>query len=234
MFCVKRWSIFLVLALAALMTGCGRNSIDEVDFGGFTSGSVYTNRYFGLKVPIPSSWSIQDQEAQRRLIKTGGKLMAGDDKNLKAALKAAEMQTVPLFTVLQHPLGTPGAYNPNIVGVAEQVRQLPGIKKGSDYLYHAKKLMQSGQLEMSIADEFHPRKIGGVDFDVMDMQMAIGGLRLKQKYHVAIVKGYALGMIISFSNDEQEAALEKILDGVRFDSNPNPPSSSTQAATSAR
>jgi hypothetical protein len=55
-----------------------------------------------------------------------------------------------------------------------------------------------------------------VDFDVMDAEMHIKGKDVKQKYYAAVIKGYAVSLIISFTTDEEEAALQKIVDQVAF------------------
>ena len=53
-----------------LMSGCGKKASDEIDFGTL-SDSVYRNKYFGFSVTLPKDWSVQDQKAQRRLMKKG-------------------------------------------------------------------------------------------------------------------------------------------------------------------
>src|SRR5208283_4463560 len=82
-----------IIALAVLFIGCGKKASDEIDFGTFNN-SVYKNNYFGLTVTVPADWSIQDQEAQRRIMKLGGNMLAGEDKNLKSLMKAGELKTV--------------------------------------------------------------------------------------------------------------------------------------------
>ncbi len=202
------------ITLGVLLAGCEKKATEEVDFGSITN-SVYRNQYFGLTVPIPPNWSVQDQEAQRRLQQVGINAIAGEG-NLKRLLKASELQTINLFGAFKHPLGTPGDFNASVMGAAEKVRQLPGIKRGSDYLANAKKVLQAGQLEVSFPNDFYTRKIGNLDFDVLDAEMLVGKLRVKQKYCSTIRKGYALNLIISYMSDEDLELLQKILDGVTF------------------
>lgn len=89
---------FQIILLAVLLVGCEKKASDEIDFGTFNN-SVYKNNYFGLSAAVPSDWSIQDQDAQRKLMKLGSKLVTGDDKNFQAAIKASELQSVNLFAV---------------------------------------------------------------------------------------------------------------------------------------
>ncbi|HWQ91503.1 MAG TPA: hypothetical protein VN673_07510 [Clostridia bacterium] len=105
---------------------------------------------------------------RQRVVATGLKRFAGDDKNLKAAFKASEQQTVYLLMAFQHPVGSPVAYNPSIMCLAERVRDLPGIVRGKDYHFHTKKLMESGQMHFAFSKDISSVKLHGIDFDVMD------------------------------------------------------------------
>jgi hypothetical protein len=204
-----------IIVLTVALAGCWKRAGDEIDFGGFNN-TVYTNNYFGLTVTVPADWSIQNQDAQRRLMKTGSAILSGDDKNMSAVIKASELRVVNMFAVFQYQPGSPVTFNPSILSMAEDVRALPGIKRGQDYLFHAKQFMQSGQMNIIFPKDFYPQKVGGRDFDVMESEMALRGMVVKQRYYSAIMKGYALGFIISFTTDDQEASLQKVLDTVTF------------------
>jgi len=64
--------------------------------------------------------------------------------------------------------------------------------------------------------EFYPAQLGGVEFDVMELEISMLGKVVKQKYYATIRKGYALSIIVSFTNDGEAASLQKILDSVAF------------------
>jgi hypothetical protein len=204
-----------IIVLAVLLIGCGKKATDEIDFGAFNN-SVYTNNYFGLTVTIPTDWSIQDQAAQRRIMNLGEKIIAGDDKAMKTVLKAAELQMVNLFAVYKYPLGTPVTNNPAIMAMAERVSQLPGIKRGKDYLFQVRQTLESGQMQVSFPKDVYTQRLGGVDFDVMDLELSIRGIKVKEKYFATVIKGYALSFIVMFKGDEEEPAQQKILDSLAF------------------
>lgn len=210
-----RVALVLLLATMAFSPGCGRKAVDEIDFGN-VSNSVYQNKYFGLTVALPAGWSVQDQTTRQRLMELGGEMVAGDDKNLKAAVKTSEMTTVSLFAAFKHPVGTPVPYNPNIMCLAERVRHMPGMKKGGDYLFHAKRLLQSSQIQVSFPKEISTETIGGQQFGVMHIETSMAGMTIRQKYYAAITKGYALAFIVTFTNDEEESSLNNILKTVTF------------------
>ena len=205
-----RLTRLLLTMSVALSAGCGKKASEEIDFGSVTN-SVYRNEYFGLTVTLPSEWSVQDNEARQQMMQTGREVIAGDDRNLKAAVKASEMKTVNLFAAFKHPVGTPVPYNPAIACVAERVRQMPGIKRGKDYLFHARKLLEAGQLSVSFPSEISAESVGGRDFDVMPVDMSMAGMTIRQKYYPTILKGYALSFVLCFTTDEDESALQDIL-----------------------
>jgi len=210
-------SLILILPIALIMVvaGCSEQSSDEIDFG-MIRHSVYQNEYFGLSVPLPPEWIAQDQEARRKLQESGGKIVAGDDKNLQAAVKASEMTTVNLLAVLKHPMDTPVPFNPNLICVAERVDHIPEIKKGTDYLFQSKRLLETGQLKVSFPGEIYTESIDGREFGVMHVEIAMPGRTVSQKYLATIMKGYALTFIISFSTNEEETALHNILKTMTF------------------
>ncbi len=206
------------VAVLCLITGVASSQepAAELDFGTLES-SVYTNEYFGLELTIPSEWSVLDKAAQQRLTDVGGELIAGDDENLQAIIKASEMQTVNLVGAFKHPLGYPVPYNPSIMCVAERIEGLPGIGTGRDYHYHAKRLLQAGQLDVSFPTPMSADRLGGEIFDVLHVQMEILGLTVRQDYYARITDGYALLFIASYTTEDEKAELDGVLRSITFD-----------------
>ncbi len=213
---INRTAQFLIFTLCVLLlAGCGKEASNEIDFGS-VKNSIYQNGYFGLSLPLPSEWSVQDQQMRQRLAETGTKMVAGEDKGMKAILKASELRTVNLLAAFKHPVGTPVPFNPSIACAAERVHDMPGIKRGKDYHFHAKKLMESGQVKFEFPKEISTEKLGGVDFDVMHVSMTIGSSTVRQKYYASVMKGYVLILVVSFTTADEESALQKIVDGASF------------------
>ena len=207
--------ILQTVALVSLLAGCEKKASDEIDFG-TVNNSVYHNKFFGMSVTIPADWSVQDQAAQQRLMKVGQRALAGDDKNMQAVMKASEMQTVNLFAAYKYPLGSAVTFNPAILSAAEKVSQLPGIKRGKDYLFHTRQILESGQMNVSFPKEVYSLRLGGMDFDVMEVEFHVRGVDIREAYYSTIIKGYALTIISTFSNDEGEKAGKAILDTVKI------------------
>ena len=61
--------VFLTLCIL-LLAGCDNKASNEIDFG-TVKNSVYQNDYFGLILPVPSDWSVQDQKMRQKIAETG-------------------------------------------------------------------------------------------------------------------------------------------------------------------
>jgi hypothetical protein len=160
---MKRNSSILIIALFAVIaiySGCDQKAADKIGYGTLENG-IYRNEYFNMTVTLPKDWYALDDESRKALMQKGKKMIAGQDKNLEAALDASELNNINLLVVYKYPPGTPVTFNPSLACVAEKVGHLPGIKTGSDYLYHAKKLMERSQLKYDFAENIYSEKIGG-------------------------------------------------------------------------
>lgn len=214
---IRTRSLTTVLMLfLALVAGCAKKASQEIDFGVVTD-SVYRNQFFGMSITFPEEWWVQDAETHQETMQESGRMFAGDDPNLQAALKASELTTVQLFAVMEHPIGTPVPFNPNLIALAERVRNMTGIQSGKDYLYHARKLMEASQMSYIFSEELDRISLGGVEFDVLRGRLDIGPFSVHQKFYSAIMKGYALGLVVSFSTEEEEMMLNQILETLSFE-----------------
>jgi hypothetical protein len=206
---------FVVLCLM-FFSACKKKAPEEID-SGTIENSVFRNKYFGLTVTLPDNWSIQSAESNKEMTEMGTKMVARENKNLEKSLNATnERQSLFLFSAFEYLLGTPVAYNANISCVAERVSQMPGIKRGSDYLFHARKLLEMSQMEVSFGEEITTENLGGIEFDVMSVGLSFGEMVVKQKYFVTLIKGYALSFIVSYVTGEGESSLQSILETVKF------------------
>lgn len=187
-----------------------------IDFGTFEAGS-YTNTFFNLMLSIPESWHVLDLETRLEIMKRGGEIVAGENKSLKAAIKAADLQSINLLTAYEHPPGAAVATNPGIMLIAEKVTHAPGIKRGSDFHYHAKKLMKLSRMKVSYPKEIYEKTIDGVSFDIMETEITMGpGVVIRQKQYATIMKGYALLMALTYQDEVGLNQLEQIVDTLTF------------------
>ena len=187
-----------------------------IDFGTFEAGN-YSNTFFNLMLSIPESWHVLDLESRMEIMKRGGEIVAGENKSLKAAIKAADLQSINLLTAYEHPPGAAVATNPGIMLIAEKITHAPGIKRGSDYHYHAKKLMKLSRMKVSYPKEIYEKTIDGVTFDIMETEIIMGpGVVIHQRQYATIMKGYALMMALTYQDEAGLNQLEKIVATLTF------------------
>jgi predicted RNA-binding Zn-ribbon protein involved in translation (DUF1610 family) len=224
----SNFPVFAFLILAAVVVslfflGYRNGFLSRFGFGGIDSGtikdSVYKNRYFGFEVTLPESWSPVDRDAQEKMTDMAGKMLAGNNRSLEGLLNASSEDAVSMFTVFKHPLGTPVPFNPSVVCMAQKVNHFPGIKKGSDYLYHLKTVLDTldfGPISVEYSGSTNTEELGGVDFDVLDLRVQIGNTAITQKHYARIMKGYVLSYTLTYQAWDDMEELDSCLETVRF------------------
>lgn len=206
-----------IILFAIIASTCYSQS-KPIDFDyGRIENSKYLNSYFDFEITIPANWINQNKEQMERIAKAGTDLVVGDNANLKAAVKAAEINSANLLVVYQYKRGAAVDFNPSFTLVAENIRDFPGIKTGSDYLFQARRLLEQSQVKYDYLDiEFLKEAIGGIEFYKMNAEIVYFGIGIKQIYYAAILKGFSLIVIVSFTNDEQKADLMAAISSMKF------------------
>jgi hypothetical protein len=213
MYKIKNYLLTIVLLLASGLWGCGllsETADNTIDFGEYVDG-VYSNTFFNLAIAIPEDWHVLDAEARSQLMRQGGKLVAGNNRNLKAALKAADLDSLNLLAAYEHAPGAPVTSNPGILIIAEKIKHMPGIKRGSDYHYHTKKMMRMSNINVAFPEEIYETSIDDVSFDVMEMQVNMGHISIMQRQYETIMNGYALLVGLTYQDGDGLYQLEDIL-----------------------
>ncbi len=85
--------ILLVFGFIFILLGCDQGIEKEVkkEIGyGVIKDGQYQNSYFGMTVKVPEGWSVQSQAQLDEISETGADIIAGDDENLKGALKVSQ------------------------------------------------------------------------------------------------------------------------------------------------
>jgi hypothetical protein len=209
---IKLWLVVMLVLIVAVSTGCQKQASEEVGAGTFQN-SVFRSDFFGMSITIPGGWTVLDKQ-QMETLKNAGKQMSNSKG--KDAMEASEKNTVNLLAAFRHPLGTPVTFNQNFMCLAERVKHVAAVQQGKDYLNQVRKLLTGGAglNNMTVGNEIYQEKVGGIDFDVMDCDIPINSIVVKQKYYAAIRKGYALCFVLSFVETEEEESLYAILDTV--------------------
>ncbi|HRO46811.1 hypothetical protein [Agriterribacter sp.] len=211
---IKWLHLFILIILVA--TGNAQNNSQDFDYGRVENGK-YLNSFLHFEITLPAGWVVQSREQIDYLAKKGAALVTGDDEKMKAVYKAAEINVANLLGVYQYELGSPVDYNPSIMLVAENVQHSPGVKKGSDYLFQARKLLDQSQFQYDYLDtEFEKEVVSRTDFYKMNTGIKYAGLDIKQIYFSTVIKRFSLNIIISFTTDEQKEVLLKSVHSIAF------------------
>jgi len=212
-----KFNLLGIIILTIIMGGCySQNKQNNFDYGR-VENNKYFNSFFDFEITLPTDWIVQTKEQVKNMVKTDNTLVAGDDSNMKAVLKASEINSAYLLSVFQFERGSAVKYNPGLTLIAENVKNFPGIKSGSDYLYQSRKLMEKSQLKYDYIDkEFSKETINGTDFYKMNAEIKYMGLDIKQIYYSKIIKGFSFNAIISFINDKQKQDLLKSINSMKF------------------
>lgn len=187
-----------------------------IDLGEFEAG-VYTNSFFDMMLRLPDSWHVLDLESRMDIIKRGSKIVAGNNKRLKAAIDTEDQKSLNLLTAYEFPPGSAVSTNPGIMLIAEKVSHAPGIKRGSDYYFQAKKLMKLSNIKVSYPKEIYEMIIDGVSFDVMEAEITMGpGVVIRQRQYATIMNEYALLVALTYQDENGLDQLEQIVKTITF------------------
>lgn len=213
----KRIELIGLLLLVIFTISCSNsNKPKDFDYGSVVNNK-YTNSFFDMEISLPSDWVVQTKEQTENLVKQSKDIVSGDDRNLKAILKASEVNTANLLILFQYEVGAAVEFNPNFMLVAENIKNFPGIKNGSDYLFQARKLMMRSQLQYdNIDEEFKKVVINNTEFYTMNALLNYSDIGIMQSYYSTIQNGFCISAIVSYINDDQKADLEKVINSISF------------------
>lgn len=186
----------------------------KFDYGKVDKG-VYKNKYFDLEITLPDQWVIQDKE-QLKQITDRGKELLSDDKAVHKALDAAAVNTAYLITLFKYEMGSPVDFNPSFVALAENMKAMPGVKTGKDYLFHATKLLLASDLNYKIDDEVEQKQIGSKEFYVLNLMLTVNDKTIYQEYITTIVNGFALSFLLCYDNDDDKQMLFAVIDKIKI------------------
>lgn len=205
--------ILLLVGISLFACKTEQKLPENFDYGSIDNG-VYKNDYFKMQFPFDTSWEIQTQEQMDAIANSGADLLTNE--TTKRAVKATEINSANLFSAFKYKEGFEEDYNYSIALVAENTKSFPNLKRGSDYLKEAKKIMTQTVINYEFEDDFSTKTMGSKTFDVMTVSGNYMGISFNQQYLTTIMDGFSLSFIISYNADAQRQELERILDGITF------------------
>ncbi|HEY0658166.1 MAG TPA: hypothetical protein VGD05_06815 [Pyrinomonadaceae bacterium] len=180
-------------------------SIAPLDLGTI-KGNTYTNRFFGFTFSLPETWQIQEQIINK-IIKDNAarETKAKNDATQKAFDQAVNRVTV-FLTATRDTLGA--SENASIVCSIEDMRLIPAVKDGVDYLDLAINTYKRIQLPPDFKySEVKAEKLGKTQFAYIE----INKTGINQRMYATFRKGYAIFFVFTFNNKEDLETMRQIL-----------------------
>jgi len=213
----------LLAASLVFATGCNKNQNASKENEtkktitlGTQEGTKYTNEYFGLELKLPEGWTIASDEEKEAVFQTGQDVIAENNEELAEKLDLAAQRTLYLLLASKYPMTYEGP-NPNIICIAENLGLLgsASVKTGKDYIDITKTGLEQTGVPYTFSD-VTTVKLGGKDFDTIEATLDAGEIILTQKYYAAVIDGYALVFINSYTNEDEVAEINAYMDSISF------------------
>ena len=188
----------LVLSFFAgcLPGGSPREASKEKIVAGTVKGTVYNNAYFGITVPSPEGWFIQDQ----------------------GPLKGVNPFQVDLFQAFEYPLDSGYIDNGNIYITAERRNHNPMMDDGGDYLLELKEGLEMLAVETDEISEITTTTVGGKTFHRLSTYGidSDNDVETVQEFYATPIKDYWLMITLTYCDNGQKEKLKAALDGIAF------------------
>lgn len=206
---MKAKYLFLVAFLAVFFVSCNKKQSQPLNFDyGKVENNVYNNSFFKFSIQIPPTWETLTQEQNQNLM------------NAESADKKAnvEQTSVNLLTVLQNENENPGAdFYANLSVIAENLKGSDRVKNGTDYLMLTRKALDDTGIKREYPDKGTViENINGTEFSTMRVNTVDPSLKFSQKFYTTIINGYALTFIESYSDENQQIELNKIIQTLKI------------------
>lgn len=207
--------VLLSLCVVLIFSSCKENvKIPENFDYGKIENSVYSNEFFNFELPFNENWSAQTKEQMYQMSENSRDVMAGDNQNLKNTLKASQVNVADLFAVFKFPVGTTQGGNASLIINAENLKSFPKVRTPNDYIAAARKLLDETPLILIYKQEPNAKTIGSKEF--MTMEIFNQEYNISQEYFVTLRNGFAISMVATYDNAEDQLELYKMIDNLKF------------------
>ncbi|XOV67444.1 MAG: hypothetical protein ACFHU9_17655 [Fluviicola sp.] len=187
---------------------------DNFDIGEMKDGT-FTNKFFDFSFQYNEEWDIQTQEELEELMDLGSEMVSGGDQSVKASMEASKVRSAQHFGAYKYEYGSLVDYNPSIMIISENIKGAD-IVYGDEYLEILREMWPNMQTDIRQIGTIQETNLGGKKFAVMEAEMKVYGIPVRQKYYCYVMKGFALGIITSFVDQDQEDEMSQVIRSLRF------------------
>lgn len=214
--------LFLLPLMILLMISCSKDSkTANFDYGKIEK-NIYSNSFFNMKITLPDGWHFLTDEQNKGLMNKSSELLTKENNTINKNIEASKVTTALLLTALQYEVGTYTVFNPNMVIIAENLKNNPNVKSPADYLVLTRKtLVQTSQIIST--DSISNVNINGTNLSTMRLISADNKTnaneRIIQKYYVHILNKFAITAILTYKTEDQRLLLEQAISTLKFNKN---------------
>jgi hypothetical protein len=208
---LRHFVLVILLSLAA----CQSNTTQSHPDVGKISGGVYSNEFFKVQLNIPAGWSVNGEVAKERVLKAGRNILKPEDEKTQQGLEESVKRTTQLLMVSRYPMGS-AAKNSSFSCVIEQLPPAAQVKTSRDYLAQMSRLFKSSTMPITVEGGSRTEKLGGVEFDVLDISFQLPSGKIPQRYYVVLAKGYSLAFIVTLFDEADRKTTDEILGSIKF------------------
>lgn len=207
---LRKIIVLLLIASLAFAIGCTKTGDEKITFGE-VKDNTYTNKFFGVEFKINEGWTLATQEELNEFTKSSNQITTDEE------LKPEELRVLGLVMAAKYPMTYADGLNPNINLLSENLKMVEDVKieSAQAYLEATKTTMEQAGLPYTFSD-ITSETLGGKEFKAFNLSMDLDGISLNQRQYVALVKDYALIFTLTYSNDEELAELQNILNTIKF------------------
>lgn len=206
---MNRYFIPLLIVAACTQTP---SSPDE----GKIDGRIYRNEYYGLSLEIPEPWIIHNEKEKASLSEAGKDQLEEVDSTLARKVDSAQEKVLQLLSVFQNKVGSSDDFNPSFIVMSER---LPGELEAMNepaYLQVTKKQLEQTGLYQTFEQLTEPVAIDGENFFMLRVSSRQRDV-VNQEFYARIKNGYALIIILSYTDATQKENLHELLRSINFD-----------------
>lgn len=191
-----------------------KNAVSQIpnDFLGAADANGYKNTFFGFTFNFPDNW-YPLTETQIQTSKDFGKaILKTENERVNRAFEESEKKEVAIFAMIRKNLD--GKTNANLAITA--IKQ-PNSQISAETVAAATQKFLLTNPKIKLLRDVREIEINRTAFSSFAVRTDIGGKIIDQKIYIVMRKGYSLTFALTYQDSENSAAIEKIMQSLKFD-----------------
>ncbi len=216
--------IALLIVLIFFVCGCKPSPkmeekelpVERIEGFNIKNGKYYNSK-LGFEIDIPKDWLVLNQHQLDSMIAKMKEETIKKDPSKKEIVENSDIGMDYLLQSFKYPLENSEKYNPNVAVFVEDVTDAPDIHRGTDYLAYVRRSRSNSAALDFMQDGFTLKTFSSKDFYFMNASKKQSEYTIYQKYYAIVMNRSALTIVVSYSTEEQEKEIDKILETINFE-----------------